>query len=134
MTYPVTVAPDVVALTLNALAAGMADPPAMGAAIPNPRPDSFIRVRLTGPGKGRTDPCVDTAGVTVEAYASRTDDAHDIAQEARGVILAMRGATVDGSPIYRVEDGGHPVELPDPLTDQPRFTFTAAIGVRTTTP
>lgn len=134
MTYPITVSPDTVSLVLSALADGMIDPPAMGNAIPNPRPDAFIRVRLTGPGKGRTDPCVDTAGVTVECYADRVDSANDIAQEARGVILAMRGATVDGCPIYRVEDGGHPVELPDPLTDQPRFTFTAAIGVRTVTP
>lgn len=130
------VTPDVVALVLVWLAEQLPTIPDQSPVpvirvVPNPRPARFVTVRLLG-GTGRDDPPVtDRVAVTVEAWADTVEAAHDLAQNARAVIHTVRGAALAGTQIYRVIDHAAPIELPDPVSDQARVTFTVELTVRT---
>ena len=69
------------------------------------------------------------AQVTVEAWAASEQAAHDLSQTVRAVLHAARG-DIEGVRIYRVEEVAGPGYLPDPLSDQPRYSFTALITAR----
>lgn len=92
--------------------------------------DPFVVVRRVG--GGRRLKVVDMATLTVDAYASREDDASDLIQRARAYLCALPGTTLgdDSVACYRVDEVGGPVALPDPLTDMPRYTFTADVHLR----
>ena len=103
-------------------------------AVPSPRPAAFVRVRLGG-GPGRTSTVVDGAQLNIEAWADSAASAHDLAVNARAVALAAQGAVLGGVQVYRVEDGGYPVDLPDDLpSQQQRFTFTVVAHMRASRP
>lgn len=132
----VLVSPDVVALVIAWLKTELPLIPDQSAvsvtrAVPSPRPPQFLTVELIG-GVGRQPgvPVVDRVAVTVEAWAQRVDQAHDLAQNARAVVHAARGVVLAGVQVYRVTEQGAPVELPDPLSDQPRVTFSVEMHVR----
>lgn len=129
--------PDVVDLVRSLLEARLPSMPAAWAvgvhrAVPAPRPPRFVTVRLTG-GAGRTaaNPVTDQAQVTVEAWGDKPEGAHDLAQDARAAVHAAQGTVLGDIQVYRVQDGGPPVDLPDPLSDQHRCTFTVSLTVRT---
>ena len=130
------VAPDVVELVCAVLRSRLPDIPDQAVvpvvrAVPNPRPPRFVTVRqLGGAGRDVALPVVDRVSVAVEAWADQVAAAHDLAQTARAVVHAAQGTVHGGIQVYRVVEAGAPVELPDPLSDQPRVTFTAELTVR----
>lgn len=100
--------------------------------VPNPRPDSFVTIRRTG--GPRKDLVTDNAQITVEAWAETEEEAHDLAQVARAHIGAASGSVVAGVAIYRVTEQAGPGILPDPVSDQPRYSQTFNIALRGVTP
>jgi hypothetical protein len=128
---PVVVFPDATAVVLSFVRAGLA---ARGVNIPvrdqvpSPRPAKFVRVRrIGGP---RRDLVTDAAMVTVECHAVNEVEAHNLAQLCRGLVNSMPGRTVNGVAVYRVAETGGPVNLPDPLSEHPRYTFTSIVHLR----
>lgn len=116
---------DAVAQVIAVLSDGL-DVPVVSK-IPNPRPNAFVRVRRVG---GTDDAVVfDAASVTVEAYALRGEDAQDLCQLARSVLWVADGASTGGK-VHWVEVTGGPTELPDPLSDMPRYSLTASAWIR----
>ncbi len=98
--------------------------------VPATRPTSFVRVRRTGgPRRSRV---ADAAQISVESYATTVTAAGLLAEQARRALHAARGTVVEGSTIYAVDEVSGPAELPDPLTDQPRYTQTFTFPVRGT--
>lgn len=130
------VAPDAVALSIAWLSQELPQVPDQSPVpvtrlVPDPRPPSFVTVRLLG-GEGRDGSNVplDRPQVAVEAWAPTAAQAHDLAQNARAVMHAARGVVHSGTQVYRVEELGGPVDLPDPLSNQPRVTFSLLLTVR----
>lgn len=122
----VIVFPDAAAIVIGHLA-GELDPPVLPR-IPNPRPDTFVTVqRVGGP---RRNLVTDAATLAIEAWAPTEEAAHDLAQLARGHVAAMVGDLFAGVPVYRVDEFSGPQLLPDPTSDQPRYTFTVAVATR----
>lgn len=104
---------------------------------PSPRESAFVVVHQDGgPGRDGSNVPLDRALLTIDAYARTARAASDLAQNARAVAHAARGVVHSGVQVYRVEDGGAPVDLPDPLTsnDSPdfraRFRFIVQLTVR----
>lgn len=122
--------PDVVSLVLTALEPDIDVP--LGTLVPNPRPTSFVLARRSG-GE-RTTLVTETAVVTVEAWADTPAAAADLAERCRARIHAMEGTMISGVPIYRVDDVGAPADLPDPLSDQPRYQLSVLIATRGSAP
>lgn len=96
--------------------------------IPADRPGAFVRVRRTG-GPLRNI-VTDEPTITVDCWADDEGDAHDLAQLVRAHLHALPGQMLDDVPVYRVTEFAGPADLPDPLSDQPRFTQTFAVAVR----
>jgi len=117
---------DTVALVASVLAAGCDVP--TGTRVPTDRPSTFIRVIRTG--GPRSNLVTDAAQITVESWADTDGEAHDLAQLARAVLHALPGDVVDGVPVYRVEEFSGPADLPDPLSNQSRYSQTFAVHTR----
>jgi len=98
--------------------------------IPTERPNSFVRVRRTG--GPRLNQVADGAQLTVESYAPTATAAGLLAERARQALHAASSSVVAGSTVYGVTEVSGPGELPDPLTDQPRYTQTFTFPVRGT--
>lgn len=119
--------PDICALLAARIAEATGKP--TGTRVPSPRPaGGFVLVRRVG--GPRLNQVADNPTVTIEAWQDTDAEAHDLCQLARSVVYAMRGTTEDGHAIYRIGEFGGPADLPDPLSDQPRYTCTLTIGVR----
>lgn len=107
-----------------------ADVPARGR-IPNPRPRKFVRVR-TGGGSD-VDLVTVQPTVFVESYANTIEEAEALANECDAL---MSKASLEGwlleIPVRAVKTLSRPQELPDPQTDQHRFTATYAPLLRRT--
>lgn len=121
--------PDAVALVLDYLRDQLDDIVCVSQ-IPNPRPDTFLLVRRAG--GVRLNVVADNPMLTVEAWAATPEAAHDLLAEARGRVHAMRGQAFDGVAVYRVTEIGGPAHLPDPTSEQPRYTMTVQVAVRGT--
>ena len=96
--------------------------------VPPDRPDSFVVVRRLGGPKRNI--VTDSATVAVDAYALLGSQASTLIQEARAHIHALKGQTIGGMTVYRTQEFAGPANLPDPLTDQPRYTLNVSIDVR----
>lgn len=120
--------PDSVALIIDYLNAGITPP--VHHKIPNPRPATFVTVQRTGGPKRNL--VTDEPQVTVEAWAATDVAAHDLAQTVRALLndLGDNVRSLDGVPVYRCEEISGPVDLPDPLSDQPRFSQSFSIALR----
>lgn len=130
------VSPDAVALAIAHVKATLPTIPNQAVvpvhrAVPDPRPADFVTIRLAG-GEGRAGalPVIDVVQLNFEAWGGTVTAAHDLAQNARAAILSAKGAALGGVQVYNVEDFGPPVELPDPLSGRPRFTFSVQLSVR----
>lgn len=134
----ILVSPDATALMIAWLSSELPTIPDQAAVgvyrdVPNPRPAAFVVVHQDGgPGRDGSNVPVDRPQLTIDCYASTAPAAHDLAQNARAVAHAARGVVVGGVQCYRVEDGGAPVDLPDPLTasTHTRFRFIVQLTVR----
>lgn len=90
--------------------------------------DTFLLCRRVG-GPSRSV-VVDDASVTLEGWAPSREQAHDLLQNARAALHALVGTTVDGVPVYRVQEFAGPAYLPDPDSNHPRYTLTASVSLR----
>lgn len=97
--------------------------------VPRIRPGSFVVVRRIG---GPFDPPVmDLPTVSVEAYGATQSEAYDLLQRARARIWSLRGQTINGIAVYRVEEFAGPAWLPDPETEgTARYVATFSIRHR----
>jgi hypothetical protein len=135
MSTPLLVFPDVVALAVDQLdgqLSGLVGPVHVGNRVPSPRPDRFVVVRRAG--GTRITIVTEAATLNIAAWAQSVPDADDIAQACRSVMHAMAQTTVNGVPVYKVDDLGGPAEEADPLSDQPMSQLSVSVHVRGHTP
>lgn len=93
--------------------------------VPNPRPDTFIRVWRSG--GAALNRIYDLAHVTVTAWGTSTVDAERRAAAARSALLSE----ASGMPLVRgTEEVGGLYYDPDPSTGKDRYTFTVMLRVR----
>ena len=138
----ILVAPDAAALMIAWLASELPTIPDQTAVgvyrdVPDPRPDAFVVVHQDGGiGRDGSNVPLDRPQLTIDAYATTAAKASDLAQNARAVAHAARGVVHSGVQVYRVEDGGAPVDLPDPVAPKgtpgyrARFRFIVQLTVR----
>lgn len=119
--------PDITQIIAVRLAAATGE--RCGTRVPNPRPTGGFLVirRVGGP---RLNIVADNPTVTIEAWHDTDGEAHDLCQLARSIVHAMRGEVHSGSTIYRISEFAGPTDLPDPLSDHPRYSCTLSIRVR----
>lgn len=113
---------DAAATVIDFLAAGFAERDEDAEVLPrtpNPRPERFVVVDRTG-GVSRSV-VVDHAQVTVESWGTSDEDAHDLAQLCRGLLLSRP---------YRVVEISGPANLPDDKSDHPRYSQTFLVAMR----
>lgn len=128
---PVISFPDPVVIVLRFLVQqllNLGHPVPMGTKIPNPRPPEFVLVRRVG--GSRQNFVVDAARLAIEAWSTTPGDAADLAEQCRALVLSMQGTVQSSIPIYQVIDVGGPGDLPDPLSDQPRYSFAVEMHIR----
>lgn len=118
--------PDATAVVIDALDADLADP--VHAKVPATRPARFYRVLRTG--GPRRNLVVDGAQITVESWAESDEDAQGMAQEARGILHTLPGQVIGDVLVCRVDELSGPANLPDPLSDQPRYTQSFSVALR----
>lgn len=123
---PVVVFPDATAVVVSHLKSVLSVP--VRSKVPTSRPASFVTVQRSG--GAQVNVVTDDATLTVDAWASTDEAAHDLAQLARGHILSLVGSTVDGVPVYRVQIGAAPQYFPDPESQSPRYRMTVTVAVR----
>lgn len=119
---------EITATYLRAALAAAGSPVRVGTKVPNPRPDQFVRVKRTG--GAMLNPVIDAAQVTIEAWALTDHEAADLAALARRLVEDMAGTVQSGESIHRVRELGGPADLPDPVSNMPRMTFTVQIQMR----
>lgn len=100
----------------------------VGIEVPAARPNRFVRLRRTGGTK--LNLVVDDAQISVEAWGESSAAAHDLAQLCRALIHAADSQEVGGVQVYRIAEVAGPADLPDPTSDQPRYSATYLIAVR----
>ena len=128
----VIVYPDVEAVVvsyLNAEFVSRSESARASTKVPNPRPTKFLRVQRTG---GVGDFVVDRAQLTIEAWANKATDAIALMQLVRGLMHAIDQVTYSGSTyqFYAPQEFSGPANLPDPDSEQERYTETFSVGVR----
>lgn len=134
MSRPVVVMPDAVAVTVDYLRSALADagrPVPVGARVPSPRPVEFVRVeRIGGLRRGAVS---DSPRLDIHCWAATEQDAQDLAQLARAHVGAMGGLR-SGVAVYRVQEVGGPMWLPDETSGTPRYAFAVEIQMRGSKP
>lgn len=123
--------PDAVAVVNTYLRAAMVaagHPVDVKSTIPNPRPVELIRVSRTGGPV--VLPVVDGAQLTFDCWAATPPAAMDLAQLARKLVQHAVGTVQSGSPIHAVEEFAGPQDLPDPVSNTPRVSFTLQVQIR----
>lgn len=96
--------------------------------VPAQRPARFVRVFRTG--GPRANIVTDGAQLTVEAWSTSDVEAHDLAQAARAIVGGLEGTVTGGVTVCTVDEFSGPAFLPDPTSDQSRFTWTTSVNVR----
>lgn len=90
--------------------------------IPATRPNEFVRVIRTG---GPRETLRSEAPIlAIEAWAQKKARAVEIANQARAVIDAAQGL------IFGAVELAGPAYLPDPQSNQIRYTFTVQVRIR----
>lgn len=135
MAFPVVAFPDAVALAKTYLddhlgTYGYGSIP-VHKNVPNPRPALFVRMFRSGGPKANH--VTDQAQLSIEVWGDDDTAVADLAGVVRGLALSMRGEVVDGAQVYRVDEFSGPADLPDPVSDQPRLTWTVSVWIRGST-
>jgi hypothetical protein len=118
--------PDIESRAIGWLTTGLDDfdhPCTVAGSVPKNRPSEFVTVQRTG-GPQR-DIVTDSAQVTFDIYADLASAACELANLVRGIVGSWNGTNV-----YRVQEFAGPVLMPDPLSKQSRYRFTASLDVR----
>lgn len=98
----------------------------VGTRRPNPFTPPVVAVRRAG---GLSDAIViDRPRVDVQVWHTSDENAQDLAQLCRSLLLAMTG---DGG-VIRARDFLGPTPIPDPDTSTPRYLFTVELAMRGT--
>lgn len=121
--------PDVEGLLVAYLNAALAERDAGASAstrVPNPRPSRFVRCQRVG-GPVSSLFVVDTPLVVVEAWGRDDVDAQQLLSLTRALLHVL--PDVDAR-VYRVDELSGPGNLPDPLSDQSRYTMTLSLSLR----
>lgn len=92
--------------------------------VPAVRPSQFVLVFRTG--GARDSLVIDGAQLTFEAWAANDEDAHDLAQAVRAIVIGLEHS----ASAYGIEELAGPANLPDPTSNQSRFTFSSVVNVR----
>ncbi|WAB09063.1 tail terminator [Arthrobacter phage Chridison] len=95
-------------------------------AVPNPRPPEFVILRRVG-GVMR-DLVTDEPTILVEAWSSTETKAARLANEVRGLLHWY--TEIDGYSILGCDEISGPVNLPDGLSAQVRYTATYVVAIR----
>lgn len=115
------------ALTAQLLALGFSGVPVL-TRVPAARPGRFVvALRTGGP---RANLVTDAAQITLEAWAAGEAEAHDLAQAARAIVGGLAGTVTSGVTFYAVTEISGPANLPDPVSDQARYSWTMIVNVR----
>lgn len=130
MNRPVVVMPDAVAVVTAYLRGalkmhGRAVP--VVSRVPSPRPREFVRVQRVG-GTQQT-PVSDRPRLDIHCWAESESSASDLAALSRGLVGAMPGVR-GGVTVYRVQEVGGPMWLPDEKSSAARFAFAVEIHMR----
>lgn len=118
--------PDIIALLVAYLDPLLTGP--VVSQVPDPRPDEWTQVRNVGGTQVR--PVRDKPRVDVFSNALTYPAAWTLADTARRSIHAMKGTTVGGVVVYRIDETLGPRQSDDPLTGRPRYWATYSILVR----
>lgn len=118
--------PDIVALLVAYLDPLLTGP--VMSRVPDPRPDVWTQVRRVGGTQVR--PVREQPRVDVFSNALTEPDAWALGDLTRRSIHALKGTTLGGAVVYRVEETMGPRENDDPLTGRPRYWATYSILVR----
>jgi hypothetical protein len=99
--------------------------------VPKTRPAQFVRVLRTG---GTRTPFIDTPTLAVESWAGDGMTASNLAQMVRALLFAIDRVTYNSTTyqFYAPQEFSGPANLPDPDSDQERYTETFSVGVRAT--
>lgn len=95
--------------------------------VPDPRPVEFVRL-LTAGGP-RLSVVVEQARVIVEAWSDQETSAGSLARLVQGLLHEFHGG-VSGGVALRVREESIPLDLPDPVSNQFRSTFTVLVTLR----
>lgn len=96
--------------------------------VPSPRPKEFVLIRLVG---GAQELVYDRPTLTVEGYASNGTRAYTLCAAAVAYLMrAGRDGWMGAIPCRSVDVFARPADLPDPLTEQARYTATVAVTLR----
>lgn len=108
----------------------LAEPvPLVSVQVPDERPDTFVVVPRRG--GTRRNLVTDQVTIGVESWSTSPQAAYDVVQVVRGLIFALRGATLGATAVvYRVQEYAGPANLPDPVSAHSRYVATFAIDVR----
>lgn len=96
--------------------------------VPNPRPAAFVRV--TRVGGARRDRVTDQPLVVVEAWAATEPAASTLGARAQAYVYALEQTSVDGDYVRAVREAGGLQFFPDPISETPRYQFTAQLDTR----
>ena len=98
--------------------------------IPTDRPARFVRTIRTG--GYLANGVSDVARLTFECWAEKKVDAQNDAQQVRAAVLALRGTSLSGVKVHRVEEIAAPADSPDPDSRTPRYVLTHEVYLRGT--
>lgn len=101
----------------------------VGSKIPNPLPAECVVAFRTG-GAEQTK-VSDAPLLTVECRAKTETRAYDLMALVSALVKASDGLVLDGHQVYSVNSTGL-ANLPDPLTEKPRYTETFQIHIAST--
>lgn len=125
--------PDVEAMLVAHLGTELSargDTATVHTAVPKDRPGRFVIVPRVG-GVARNI-VIDEATIATESFAKTEGRAHDLCQLVRALMRAMAGQVIGGVTVGAVNDVGGPAKLPDPVSQQPRYIYTASVQTRGT--
>jgi hypothetical protein len=121
--------PDTVAAVIAHLDAQLPAEVIVRKDVPNPRPDRLVTVKRSGgPQATRVS---DRPQLTIDVRDVADDAVHDLAMTVRALVGGMAtGANRAGVIVYRVDEFGGPVDLPDPDDTRPRYRWIVSVHAR----
>lgn len=121
--------PDTVQTVIDYLDAALPADVVVRKDVPNPRPARLVTVKRTGgPQATRVS---DLPQLTIDCRDVEDGAAWDLAAQVRALVGAMAtGANRSGVIVYRVNEFGGPVDLPDPDDTRPRYRWTVQVHAR----